>query len=457
MCTALAIVFAPGCTAGPDYVPPEIDVPAVYDAPIPAIFTGAAARGPWWSYFDEPLLDALIRHGFEANLDLRIAAHRVREARALARAADAAAEPSLDFAGSATGDFSITDDGTDKEGSVFAGLLGFWDPDIAGGVARSREAAWAEAARQEALHRETHRLIAAEIARNYVNLRAAERRLALAELSLDLQRRTLRLVEARLESGLSPGFDRVRAEAEVNVLDADLGPLRAEIDRTRNALAVLLGLPPGALDATLTVTEPVIPQARTGSAVGVPTEMVRARPDVQAAELALVTATAVVGVETAELYPRLSLPGTISVGVSGIGEESVSGVLASISGLIDFPLYDAGRRQARIDAAEERVVQAVAVYRRTVLNALEEVESALVSYEGARSRRAALEEAVRNNQLAYEQSQELYRQGLVTFIDGLDTQRQWNASLQQLATAERDLSLEVVRLFTALGSTETAP
>lgn len=449
---AVAALVAACTVVGPDYAPPEIDLPAAYDAPVSPVFRGGAPAGPWWAHFDDAVLDEIVRRGLEANLDLRIAFHRVREARALARAVDTQAQPSLDFAGDATGDFSATDEDSDAEGSVFGTFLGFWDLDLFGGIARRRQAAWAEVARQEALHREARRLIAAEIARNYVELRAAERRLSLAELSLELQRRTLTLVEARVESGLSPGFDGVRAEAQVNLLRADLGPLRAQIDRSRNAIAVVLGLPPGALDEKLAVDEPEIPQAEAGPAVGVPAEMIRRRPDVQAAELALVAATADVGVATADLYPRLTLPGTVSVGTSGLGAETVvTGVLASLSAAVDLPLYDAGRRQALVTAAEERVIQAVADYRGTVLDALEEVESALVGYQGARERRDALVEAVENNRVAYEQSQELYRQGLVTFIDGLDTQRQWNASLQQLATAERDLSLEVVRLFTALG------
>src|SRR5690606_14416000 len=157
--------------------------------------------------------------------------------------------------------------------------------------------AWAEAERQEALRHDVARATAAEIARTYVELRAAERRLALTDQSLELQRRTLALVRARVEAGLAPGRDQVRAPAAGAALEADVGPLRAQIERLRNALAVLLAEPPGALAELLRESAP-IPAVRTGAAVGVPADLLRRRPDVRAAELLMVAATAEVGVAT---------------------------------------------------------------------------------------------------------------------------------------------------------------
>lgn len=450
-----------GCAAvGPDFVPPSPELPAAYNAPVPALFEHGAAERPWWRLFEDPVLDELVYRGLRENLDIQVAVSRLREARAAARGVDALAGPSVDLSGEAGvearregGNNGDTRDETG--GSLRAAAEGTWELDVFGRVSRSREAAWARVARQQALSQEARRLSAGEVARTYVQLRAAERRLALTERLLELQERTLALVQKRVDAGLAPALDRVRAQAQVSTLSADLGPLHTEIARLRNALAVLLARSPGALDELLADGAGHIPNSSTGRSVGVPAELLRRRPDIRAAELQMAVATAEIGIATADLYPRLTLPGTISVGWTGIGEGSVvSTVLASLSALVELPLYDGGRRRADVTASEERLVQAAVAYRRTLLKALQEVESALSGYQGAWERRQALETAVRNNRLAYEQSQELYRQGFVTFIDVLDSQRTLNDSLQSLANAERDVSLEIVNLYTALGAPE---
>lgn len=443
---------------GPDFEPPTPDLPEAYSAPVPALFEGKAGSAPWWGYLRDPVLEELIARGLQANLDIRVAMSRLREARAAARGVVAGTGPTLDGSAEAgiearrvSGD-DDGDDDTGTEGVASAGLDGDWEIDLFGGLTRTREAAWARAAREQALAHEARRLSVGEIARTYVELRAAERRLDLTERSLEALRQTLSLVDKRVEAGLAPALDRVRARAEVSSVEADLGPLRTEISRLRNSLAVLLAEPPGMIDELLADREADIPSSATGRAVGVPADLVRRRPDVRAAELQMAVATAEVGITTADLYPRLMLPGTISVGWTGLGEGSVvTTVLASLSALIELPLYDGGQRSAEVTAAEERLIQATLSYRQTLLTALQEVESALAGYQGAWERRQALADAVENNRLAYEQSQELYRQGFVTFIDVLDSQRTWNSSRQALANAERDVSLAVINLYTALG------
>lgn len=447
-----------GCAVvGPDFEPPSPELPQAYDAPIPSLFEGQASEGPWWGHLRDPVLDELITRGLDANLDIRVALSRVREARATARSVAAGTGPSVDASAEAgidvrreSGDGA---DDSDTGGAASAGLDGAWELDLFGGLTRTREAAWARAAREQALGHEARRLAIAEITRAYVELRAAERRLKLTLRSLDALRQTLALVDKRVEAGLAPALDRVRARAEVSTVEAQVAPLRAEIRRQRNALAVLLAEPPGAVNELLADREGEVPSSTTGAAVGVPADLVRRRPDVRAAELQIAAATAEVGVAAAELYPSLTLPGTISVGWTGIGDGSVvTTVMASLSALFEIPLYDGGRREAEVTAAEERLIQTTLRYRQTLLTALQDVESALAGYRGARQRRLALAEAVENNRVAYEQSQELYRQGFVTFIDVLDSQRTWNASRQELANAERDVSLAVINLYTALGA-----
>ncbi|MEX2408282.1 MAG: TolC family protein, partial [Rhodovibrionaceae bacterium] len=239
---------------------------------------------------------------------------------------------------------------------------------------------------------------------------------------------------------------------------AEIGPLRAQIGRFGNALATLLDENPGDLDPLLAEPRP-LPLVERGAPLGVPRNLLRRRPDIQAAELAIVAATADVGVETADLYPRLTLPGSITLGISNIGAEGplVTSIVAALSALVNLPIYDGGTRQAEITQAEERVIQAGLSYRQTLLDALNGVESALLDYAGSRDRMTALAEAVESNRQAFEQSQALYQGGFATFIDVLDSQRSYNVQLQALALAQRDVALQAINLYSALGTTLEPP
>ena len=457
---AAPVLLLVGCTVvGPDYEPPEIALPAGYVAPVPPLFQGGPAVEPWWIVFDDPILTGLVGRGAEQNLDIRLAASRVREARAVAEGVAGSTRPQVGVGAGGTFASELIGEDEDRGESLLFDLFldGFYEVDLFGGLAQSRAAAWARAEQQERLGAEARRISTAEIARTYIQLRAAQRLLTLTEELLDLQRRTLALVRDRVDSGLAPGLDQVRAEAAVASLEADLGPLRSEAGRFRNALAVLLAAPPGVLEEDLLPRAP-IPVAETGPGVGVPADLLRRRPDVQAAELGIVASTADVGVATADLYPRLTLPGSIGIGPFGVAPgDLTTSVLASISALLDYPLYDGGQRRAALNAAEERLLQSGLLYRDTLLRALEEVESALLAYAGTRDRLRALRTAVDRNRTAYQQSQQLYRDGFANFIDVLDSQRELNSSLQQLAVAEQNLSLAVVALYSALGGSTPEP
>ncbi|WP_162140935.1 efflux transporter outer membrane subunit [Fodinicurvata sediminis] len=452
---ALCLAVLASCTTvGPDFEAPEPEVPSSYDAPVPSRFQGNSSKDHWWELFEDSTLSDLVRLGLDQNLEIRTAASRVREARAQAEGVTAQSTPNFDLSGEGSGSISrsLGDSDYTRSGSLDAILDGSWEIDLFGRLARSEEAAWARAEREEALRREAIRLTTAEIVRNFINLRAEQQRLSLTERSLDLQEQTLKLVQQRVASGLAPGLDEVRAQASLSSLRADLGPIRSDMKNYENALATLVDRVPGSLSAMLEGREP-IPDIQDGHTVGMPLDMVRNRPDIHAAELQVAAATAEIGVAIAELYPRLTLPGTLSLSRSGIGTENiVNTIMGTLSLLLQVPLYDGGERRAEVTAAEERAEQALLNYRDTLLTALQEVEATLLNYRGTALRIRSLEEAVENNRLAYEQSQELYRQGFASFIDVLDSQRELTTSEQQLAEAERQLGLETVNLYAALGS-----
>lgn len=450
----LAVLVAAACApVGPDYQAPPPEVPPVYSAPVPDLFVDAAPLARWWQVFDDPVLDRVMTAALAGNLNIRIAESRVREAQAIARGADAELSPSLD-AGGEVGlerrEESDDDDNT-TGATALAGLDTLWDLDLFGGLERGSQAAWARAEAEAALEREARRVTAQAVATAYLDLRTAQARLALTDSALDQEAAVRDLVDQRVQAGLAPALDLVRAEAAVATLEADVGPLLAEVARNANALAVLSGEPPGSFNA-LKAENGTVPRAATGAPVGVPLDLLRCRPDVQAAELEIMAATADIGVATAALYPRLTLPGSLSIGVDGLASaDVVTTVIAAISLAIDIPLLDGGARQANLDAAEERALQATLAWRDTVLAAIEQTEAALEDHEAARRRSAALHHAEEKGRQAYEQSQALYREGLATFIDVLDSQRTWIATQQQEALARRSLALAQVELYSAVG------
>ena len=456
--TAAALALA-ACTVGPEFEPVPVALPEAYGATVPALFTEAPPAAPWWTAFGDPVLGELVERGRASNLDVRTAASRLREARANAAAVRGRTGPEVTVGGEASADARIAGgrDGTDDTGAAVDLFLDGVDVlDVFGGERRSRAAAEAETQRQARLEVDVRRRITAEIARTYLDLRAVQRGIALTEQQLQLQRRIVEIVRDRVRTGLAPGLDLVRAQAAVATLEADLGPLRRDLGRFENTLAVLLGEPPGAVSDLLAERRP-IPVADAGAPIGVPGDLIRRRPDVQAAELAVAAATAEVGVATAELYPSFELPATLTLGPFGVGAaDVVEAVLASIALAVNLPIYDGGARAADVTAAEERVIQASLAYRDTVLTAVAEVEAALLGYVGARDRRDALRVAVERNRRAFEQSQQLYREGFANFIDVLDSRRELTTTLQDLARADRDLSVEVVNLYTALGGTPDA-
>lgn len=450
----LVLSLAPGCTTvGPDYEPVPVELPATWSAPVPALFEGGVVQEPWWLVFEDPVLAGLMEQGLERNLDLRVAASRWREAQAVAQGVVAATGPQVGSEVEGTASEAIGGDDDDGGGSLLvnAALTGELPVDLFGGLQRTREAALARAEQQERLVAESARLTAAAIGTTYVRFRGRQRLLALTRELLELQRRTLDLVRERVASGLAPALDEVRAAAAVASLQADIGPLESDVVAQRQALSVLLAEPPGTLVDVLDQMAP-IPDAATGAALGVPADLLRRRPDIQAAELAILASTADVGIEVADLYPQLTLPGSIILGPLGVGPDDLAaGVAASISALLEYALYDGGLRRADVEAAEERLLQSTLLYRDTVLQAAQEVEQALLSYAGIRDRRNALRTAVDRNRTAYRQSEQLYRGGFASFIDVLDSQRELNNTLQDLALAEQNLALAMVDLYSALG------
>ncbi|MXO66935.1 efflux transporter outer membrane subunit [Altericroceibacterium endophyticum] len=414
----------------------------------------------WWKGFADPVLDQLILQGLESNLEIDAAQDRLRAAAALLRAEKADRLPSLD--GSAQVDIAT---GSGPSDSATAGLFGEFDPDLSGRLSAEVELAAAEYAESEYLLADRRRIVAAAIASQYIEYRRTGAQLALLDESTSLQEQTLRIVTLRYQAGLAANLDVRRAASDLARTRAGRGLIEISRSEALNALAVLLGREPGIFDpgsaedqaAEQEVAEDsglhAIPAYSTGPALGGPTDLLRRRGDVIAAEMRLAQSAAQIGIERSDLMPSLTFPAQLV-----IGDGSVSGLfsdmVARLGAALNLPLFDGGRRRAEITAAEAQAQASLAEYQRTFLMALGEVENSLVAIGAYSDRGDALEEAIMESESALAQSDALYREGLASLFDVLDAQRQLISSRQSLLDNRASLASAHIALHLAAASPE---
>ncbi|MEW4448913.1 efflux transporter outer membrane subunit [Qipengyuania sp. JC766] len=432
-----------GCaTPAPVELQPDLSAPPAFATDLPP----SGLDEEWWKGFRDPVLDRLIEKGLSANLDIDAAADRLASAAALLRAERADRLPTLDAAGEAGVALA-----TDSEVTATAGLFGLFNPDINGRLAAEIRAAAADYAEADYFLADQRRIVAAAIASQYIEYRRTGAQLELLDQSTDLQEQTLRIVTLRFEAGLAANLDVRRAAADLAQTRARRGLILISRAAAENALAVLLAQPPGAFSVTATDEDGIIPEYGLGPAAGTPADLLRRRTDILAAEARLARAAADIGIEQADLRPSLTIPGSLGVGDGSLG-GIFSDFLLTLGAAIDLPLFDGGRRQAEVDAAESEAQARLAEYRSTFLVALGEVENALVSIEAYDQRNADLVEAIEQSETALSQSNALYREGLASLFDVLDAQRQLIASRQDLIDGEAALATSFVAFHSAVGS-----
>lgn len=419
------------------------------------------------------MLESLIARAVQSNWDLRTAEGRVREARALRGVAGADLWPAIDVSGSYTRQrasenaipLALGGVGGSTSGAPAPFLRGLkldqdlfqtgfdasWEVDLFGGVRRAIEAADADLAASQDNLRDALVSLLAEVARNYVEVRRFQRRLAVAQENLKAQQDTLELTQARFHAGLTSELDVEQAASQLATTRSQIPPLETSLKQGIHRLGVLLGQAPGALLEELSTAAP-IPTPPPEVPVGLPAELLRRRPDIRRAERQLAAATACIGVAEADLYPKLSLTGSIGLESLQLADlPKGASRFWAVGPTLSWPIFDAGRIRANMAVQDARTDQQFSAYRQTVLTALEDVENALVAYGREQTRRTQLAEAVEANRRAVGLATDLYRAGLGTFLNVLDAQRALFASQSDLAQSEAAVSTDVAALYKALG------
>lgn len=452
---AVATLLAPGllggllagCASAPPLEPIRPNMPVAAD--YAADYRPPAGEDElWWRGFGDPALDALVDKALADNLSVEAARARLASALALLDAERADRLPRIDGFGDAAAVAELDDGGSDI--SLSAGLTGIFDTNLNGRLSREIELRLAQSRGATYQLADARRLVAAAVSQTYIEMRRGEERLALLDESTDLQERTLRIVTLRFEAGLSANLDVRRAAADLAQTRAQRGLIELSLADAANVLATLVGEQPGGVPP-LSTGGRGIPAFVAGPPRGVPADLVRRRPDLLVAEADLAAASAAVGIEQADLYPSLVIPGQI--GIDGLGAADIaSSVLATIAAAIDLPLFDGGRRRAEIRSAEAAASASLAVYRQTLLDALAEVETSLVAIRAYQSRLADLALAIEESEAAYEQSNALYREGLTSLFEVLDVQRQLISSREAYVDAEAALAAAVVDMYRAVGA-----
>lgn len=450
-----ALLLVMGCWAvGPDYRGIKPKSPEYWRADTEGKVKqvqsmDAAELEKWWQVFNDPVLSRLESEAIRENLTLKEAVARIKQARALLGVEQAGFYPKADASGSYSRQRSSPSLGETDSFSI--AIDSRWEIDLFGGTRRAVEAAIAQLEAEEAGLEAALVSLTAEIALRYIQLRTYENRLTVAKANMKIQEETYELNRSRYEAGLVDELTVQQALYNLEQTRSAIPALESSIEKTRNSLAVLLGKEPGKIDELLKVRGE-IPAPPVEVAVGIPADVLRRRPDIKQAERRVAAETAKIGVAKAELYPKLTLVGTIGLESLKAGDlfEWASRFWRIGPG-VTWRVFDAGAIRQTVKAQEAVQEQAILQYQSAVLAALEEVENALVDFAKEQRRREYLIKAVEAARRAEKLAQDRYNAGLVDFITVLETQRTLRSLEDELAQSTGNVASYLVKLYKALG------
>lgn len=457
-----SLLLLSGCAAGPRYARPATSVPQQWTVDQSHGTNSLEPAADWWTAFKDPTLEKLIGRGVEANLDLKLAAARVAEARAQHGVETSKLFPTINASFSATRNRNliVAVPGASQPSAGIVPLevnnfqSGFdtlWELDFSGRIRKGMEAANADTAAAAEARRNVLVTVLGDIGRSYTELRGFQLRLDIAANNIRIQQDTLDLTKSRAAAGLATDLDVSRAQAQLETTRSAVPTLQSGVEVSIHRLSVLLGQEPGALLEELLPGAPV-PLIPPQVPLGTPSELLERRPDIRQAEAQLDAAAARVGEAKAEWFPRFVLSGTAGRQANQLHDISLGlGNFFTAGPSISVPVFTGGRIRSNIRVQDARRRQAVISYQSTVLRALEETENALVNYAQEQTRLQRLESAVSSNRDAVHLASELYKAGLTDFLSVLDAQRDLYSNEDLLAQSRTTETTNLIALYKALG------
>ncbi len=446
--------FLSSCSLGPLYQRPTVAAPEVYRGQTEAREASSFADLPWWEVFHDEALKELIDESLRNNYDLRVAAARVEQARALVGVARSELFPQTGYEGDIGRSHSISQlsvvTPSGQTSNAFRGVFNLaWEIDVWGRIRRSTEAALAELLANEEFRRGVVLSLVSEVAQAYFELRELDLELEIARRTVESFQRTYDLFSRRLQLGVASKLETARAEAALASTSATIPNLERFIVAKENQINVLLGRPPGPIARGAVLTEQVFPP---GTPTGLPSQLLERRPDIRQAEQTLIAANARIGVAQANFFPRIgltSLFGGASTDIENIVKGS--GNIWSVAEQMTGPMLQGGRIYSNYQATIAQWEQAKLRYEQAVITALQEVSNALVSQQKLAEVQQEQERAVAALRESVRLATLRYTGGFATYFEVIEAQQQLFPAENALAQVRRDQLIAVIQLYRALG------
>lgn len=455
LCTLISLSIS-GCAQFRDYQFPTADSSVESTQLSDDSYQFATAQQPiadWWTSFQDPQLSQLVEEALSHNLDVRIALANLQAARALSRAVGSDRYPTVNAnAGYSRNLYSEeAQNSTARAADVYeTGFDASWELDIFGRVSYGIQSQLAQEQAIAADLQQMYVSVAAEVARQYFVLRGAQYRLDIAQRNAENQKETFELTEKILNAGGASALDVSRARTQLSLTRSTIPPLRAQIDSTINSLSVLTGQVPDALRSNLSQSK-ALPSLPLSVAVGDAQTLLNRRPDIRSAERSLAASVADYNLRVADLFPKVSILGSlgfISTNLSSFGTSALAG---SIGPSISWQVFDRDRLKAYVDQADAQTDAALARYEKTVLSALEEIQSAMSDFSNEEQRRAELQQAAASAKQSAIMARNRFDSGYDNFLDVLDAERTLLEAEDTLANSEITSGLNLVAIYKALG------
>lgn len=461
------------CAAGPSYHTPKSDAPPNFAAQVTVTSAARSAQpaappldlATWWRALNDEELDSLVDRAVKSNLDIEIALDRLQQARTYEAVVVGYALPEVDAsaaAGRGTGSdltkgradqaLRSADNGAGLQHiNTIAGFDAVWELDLFGKFRREFEAARADTQAARAARYDILTSVVADVVRAYVDLRGFQVRAGILHKASDVLRESLRIVNIRYERGITNELDVALATRELATLEAQIAPVEAEVNAAQYTLAVLVGEYPENMVRELTKPD-LIPSMPAPTAPGVPLDLLKRRPDIQEAERELAAATARIGVATANLFPDVTVSAAIGSQGQGWGTTpSVNKHIWSFGPGAVWPLLDFGALDAEVDIADLAARLSLVNYRKTILTAVQQVDTSLDAYQAQQARMENLSTAMIAGQRAVDLATARYNRGLTDFLNVVDAERQFYDLQEQYAEAQVAQGEQFVQLYKSLG------